>query len=453
MEYIFDNFSFLKPINIKLYAELHKCESNSRIDPANSAHCSRKAFEILIDKMICDNEISICEEDKSLQRQIEKLSKANALIDLGVIEYETLQANNRNKCDAYQYLRMLGNRGSHSDKRVWYKPKFSFNNLVLALELLHRLAQHVYRDQLVGIYINRYDRSKMPIGRYFIYSVKRLPEWDKSGCLFEYKGVLADEDLGIRRFAIIRQYSTKMDKTLVLRNSKCFYEASKSGETIIPEGMAQFEEINEYSEGVAYYLIAYTFPSEPYELTDDILKTLNYSERISVCSSIINAFSKLHGFKEPIYHRLLNPSCIYVCKTNLGKYMPYIINFSFAKIEGSNKTVKVSAYSARNELIRMKKYDKYIAPETAFQFEHNSKQIEWDKVDVFSLGMLMADILKGEFSSTVLSFEDLLNIGVSEELSKTIALMCADDPCDRPELTDVQAIINSDDMNGGIHLI
>lgn len=58
----------------------------------------------------------------------------------------------------------------------------------------------------------------------------------------------------------------------------------------------------------------------------------------------------------------------------------------------------------------------------------NPAEINWTKVDIYSLGVLFSDILMGEIRETPVHIDDLEDMGLSDELLDLLDLMRADDP-------------------------
>lgn len=439
----YDNFAFLMDIDMKTYEYIHKSEKNVKTNIEESANNLRKAFEHEINQIAKDNGMSFFGDEKRIAYVICELKKNNLLPRLNnekKIKVHSPDPNNQYKLieDGYDLLRVVGNRGSHErekNKDIYGKIILNDITLNIALDLFHKLMIKVHNVE----YVERYNQSRMFIEDYSVYKAERVPEWDKSGCLWQYKACKVDSEGKVIQYAIIKQFNQKTFKNLLLRNMKLYNEATSLSEKTMPSGLTPMQEITPYNNNNQYYIIAYTFGKEP-EKIESILEELNLDERINLCKKILEIFDEMHGYEKPIYHRLLNPDCVYVCKKG-SNYIPYIIDFSFAKINSSNETVKAKLPSAK-EAKSYGIYCKYLAPE--YEKIDMTKIIsndEWRRIDLYALGVLMADVAMGIITAKTIDYEELIDNNIPEEIAERITLLHCEDPMERIEIKQVLEVM------------
>lgn len=120
---------------------------------------------------------------------------------------------------------------------------------------------------------------------------------------------------------------------------------------------------------------------------------------------------------------MFNYNCVYLCDysdvSEYGEWLPAITKFDFSKIDDSRvKTVIASATTAVEKL--NPKEMKYISPEWA----SNPTRSSWEKVDIYSLGMLLVDIFSGKILDTVDDFFEMDDL--ESKVNNTILLLIDD---------------------------
>ena len=117
---------------------------------------------------------------------------------------------------------------------------------------------------------------------------------------------------------------------------------------------------------------------------------------------------------------------------------------SFAKIgDAAANTVYEKAASAVEQTIqRRPEESKYIAPEYANvnSTTKNSPTICWDKIDIFSLGMLISDILCADISKRPHTTAELKAAGIDDQIITVIA-QCFSPAQNRPDASHVLSVL------------
>ncbi len=458
----FSNFNFLQNINKPLFAAIKEAESMSRTNFVDCGHKSRKACELFIDSVLrkkgLDNQITgdLFNKISSLRdefylKQIGYLKQDMNLTDhpilpeLGKVKF-VKNSGESTTCDYYDYLRRFGNACSHSEQKS-YDPKIMFNNVVKCL-MGYRLLFSKYYSKQIHDPIGTFEADLMPIDNFYINKASVPADQNRSKCNKEFFGYSLDSRNNISYYAILRQYDkTDVDNNFMLRNSDVFLEASRETISGIPEGMTSFQTIvgldNQTS---SFYITAHLFRFKPMPLTQELLKGTSIKNRIELCSGIAACFYNLHNAEDPIYHRLLTYDSIVVCNFK-GSLIPYIVKFDYGKLTALDQymTVFQQAKHAEQNLQKEKGLTKYLAPE--WSRISSTESVEWDKVDVYSLGVLFSDILIGRFERSLASFEELEEIGLSNDLLDMLDTMTSENISSRGNLEYVKLVLEEELKN------
>lgn len=454
------NFAFMYHINRKLYDKLYSAEKQARTNFRNSGHESREALEIFIRIVLRDNELEAMYKKQDLRTKInqlrdeaflksigylkndENLIDKQILPDLGEITFK--YENGRTETgDYWDFMRKYGNTCSHADMRSC-DIKISYDNTIKCLKGLFLVLKMYYREQISNK-IGAFNESLMPIEEYCVYDSYVPTDSVRSKCMREFLAYIRDENGEKSFYAILRLYNkNETNEIFLLRNQKCFTEAAKLSLSSVPEGMTRMRAlIPKDSQTSTFYIISYIFNQEPHPLTESLLRKMNLKQRVMLCCRIVNCLDNLHTSPIPIFHRMLTYESIFVCEVR-NEWIPYIIKFDYAKIISNAPlgTVFANAVKAK-EKIHEKRLNKYLPPEWN-ALSQSAGDNEWAKVDVYSLGILFADILAGEIGVNPVSIEELEDFELSDELLDLLDIMRADDPNERWKIEDVKDIFDEE---------
>lgn len=212
------------------------------------------------------------------------------------------------------------------------------------------------------------------------------------------------------------------------------------------KGLRQIIELADFNSDAEFYIIAYVFENEPMPLSSDLLQDTPYSTRLEWCREIAWIINNLHTNDPKIFHRMLNHNCIYLTKGkgDSSQQSPSLIKLSFAKISDDNApTVFDNAVNAVNvTLHRQSAEPKYIAPEFCNRPEADAVELHWERTDVFSLGMLISDILCGNISQHPHTVAELKIAGVDQRIIEIIA-RCLGIAANRPTAAQVLSVLQN----------
>ena len=429
----YENFGFLKECNEELYTKLSGVEDVVKTNPAAAVPLMRKPFEQIVALMLKKNGIKFYKEDE-LNDRIKKMLSirwVNNFNNRNKVSYINIYGKER-QAKRLDYIRWLLNSSVHEgDKTYW--PRIDTVNAMKALRFLHTLAKRLYAVNGTDI---EFDESYCPIGSFIIYDSYVPSDSKRSLCKREYRGVEYDSThTRINKYAIIREYdkSSRDDDVFRLRNEKCFNEASKYSIGPVPDHMADTNAI-QTKNGVDSYYICYGFKHEPHSLTNKILEDMDYNAKLSMCKGLCTCLSQLHTSDTPIYHRLLSSESVYVCKIR-NTWVAYIIKFDCAKIDAGETAETVISYWEKAKEKRDQTIEIYQPPECKNGI--TPEIIDWSKVDIYSLGMLMACIFAGDLTHEVKDLRKLKNCGCKTDMLSLLDDMMSDVPEIRPSIDEV----------------
>lgn len=461
VENMIGNFAFMFHINRELYDKLCSAEKQARTNFRNSGHESREALEIFI-RLVLNryNNLSRACRGQELRAKIdnlrdesflkaegylsadETLAEKPILPDLGEVTFK--YDNGREEtADYWDFIRKYGNTCSHADTRP-SDVKLSYENTIKCLKGLFLLMKRFYRNQISNS-VGAFNENLMPIEEYCVYDSYIPADSVRSKCIREFLAFIKDDNGEKSFYAILRLYNkADSNEVFMLRNQKCFTEAAKLSLSSVPDGMTRMRElIPKDSQASSFYIISYIFNQEPHPLTETLIKGMSLGQRVKLCARIVNCLDNLHTSPIPIFHRMLNYESIFTCEIR-NEWIPYIIKFDYAKIlsQAPVGTVFANAVKAK-EKINEEKLNKYLPPEWD-SLSQDATDKEWAKVDIYSLGILFADILAGKIGVNPVPIDELEELDLSEEMLDLLDIMRADDPNERWDIEDVKDIFDEE---------
>lgn len=451
------NFLFLEEIQPVLYRYIVEAETNAYINPRLAAKNSRDALEeyagdyFSTHTITCYNKDNTINTDPDLSNMLYAMwkYKDSYLKSLGkvtcIIEYINSGKREKIELDGSKFLRMLGNAGSHPLKKK--KDETDDKYIIVPTTEAVKMALKMYFHIFTNYYLSAEEATKLkykerliPIGKYEILSNYEPSDKERSKCIQEYKAIkrISTHTNNVV-YAVIREYEPDgLDQFFLNRNIDTFSEAYSF---IYSEGI-QVEQINRIDEENAHFFVAYEFV-KPVVSLNKLLRdnTLTIKDRILICKRIAESLKKFHNAKNPIYHRLLSYESIMVSDfTDVDEgYRPYITKFDFAKLTNENvQTVLQNLKDANTDVLKLQRY----------RIDVIDQNTPWDKVDIYSLGVLFIDILSNEISKDTISektYINLINKGIPESLANYIFEEMIIEYADgRPSINEVVEVINKE---------
>ena len=437
------NFDFVEEIYPELYIKIKEAESLAYIDCISAGRDLRNVYEAWLTALIDEYKISVNVEGRaSLNDKRNALKRENKLPPLNKYEFTSVNGENKS-LNGYLVWLKFGNQCSHPG-RALDDPDVTCANLETVLRIVHQIFRLEYirkkGENAAEEKIRLFDPNIMPIGDNYI--IKSYEPLDKpvSNCIREYETCSYNETGRVNKFGIIRVFRKKdmNEKLLQLRDQEAFSEAEAEA-GIQFDGNVQVDVLSKMSSSSSdYYVLIYKFSKKPVHLTDAVLSEMTTEERQEICLQICDIIYKLHILSTPIYHRNLSFDSVYVCKNKAGKYEPSVIKLECAKIASEEFGTVIANVQNMQTMIRQQKLLKYAAPEVRMLMQNPDVNVDWEKADIFSLGVLFADILNGQIDANSVPSMKLQRAGVKTELVQLIDKMRNLNAALRPAAADIK---------------
>ncbi len=442
------NFDFLKEINPDIFSVLSEIEKESRIKPISAGRNCRTLLDMIVDEVF--SFLGIHRQARLADDLVEwRKADPQLFSQLKTVEFDVYDLNNKRMrkqdCGLF-FIKDLANFTSHisgSKTFVDPSPRPCYKSLATALRAFHDFFRIYYAGRELKIL--PFNESLIPVGEYEIQERYVPADTNRSKCDFEYKAIRRTGTYS-RAFvyAIIREYDPdEMDRLFLSRNIDAFSESLR----FTYSNGVSVKALNSFDEKNASFFMAYEFV-RPVTFLEPFLKNthLEIWDRINLCYRIAGAIKLFHDAEDPIYHRMLSYESVVVSDFTDEKlgYHPYIIKFDFAKITSIKEGTVFKQLSDAESLETMKL--------ARYRTDELSPETKWEKVDIFSLGVLLIDILRNSVSSngiTEKTFEELEDEGVSNELLDVIDRMLNEIPEQRPEIDEVLAVIAKEQRVNG----
>ncbi|GAM12038.1 protein kinase domain-containing protein [Mesobacillus selenatarsenatis] len=395
------HLAFLKPIHPDLYVQMREVESYLKTKPTLAATRIRVALETYMIWVALRNGTAI--ETGGRPATLNDLIGQSA--SKGFVNGETLHN-----------IRKFSNPFSHgtvSDKEkdaVQYQVILGYFK-----ELLESIQSYVEKEKLLtDTDFYDFNENMLLINDFLPVKNMDVDEADE-GC--NLKLLCVQEFNGEKYYSIVRQFEQSDDES-----DKYFYKRDYITLTKLWAGGVHPRTVIaaktlETEEDIPFIFTAFTW-NESYETLKDFLKKeVSYLDKIRIIRDIGEALIYLHYSKPAIYHRAIQPSSIFVTRNVLDEPVGLLGNFEFSKhINPANGTV------ISRRLI--KKRSAYDPPETL------TKDTNWEKVDTYSFGILIMQMLRLNLEKD------------SSPIAELVYKMISQHPDHRPEMKEIYAFLN-----------
>ncbi len=429
------NFDFLKNYNAQALLEhLYKFEQNLWLDPYASGDALRFAVEAFAAYVLQQNK-SIIPKSDDLAGSLEVLSRERKIFDFAIsFDYKNnnrLESRfikkgyleNRAKLFFLTYLRTFGNSFHHNRKENSNDPIYvcNFYHMLDCAKQLHKyLQKHFNINPIKPFNINIVPIVNKSEEYYFEIISENKNDINKlfTSCSHEYNAMYY-KGSNTPRYAVLQLFE-KENKTMSKKAlERCVTTYNENSNNTFGEAIKDIKALSYTVKDDGYYILAYIFKKEPQVMSEKLLQTLNFEERLDICKKIAEIICNLHnGDEVKIYHRLLNFNCIYLCQDIDGaKWYPAVTKLNFAKMDTAYQATALDN-DKKETIVAIKnlKLTKYI-PEEWFSVASE----EGEFIDIYSLGVLFYDILTATFADSIPSpdspqfKENLVNAGLNNE--------------------------------------
>ena len=423
------NFEFVKEIYPDIYELISDVEKLTYTDCKGAGQELRNSFEKFVGELA--KEFGIATVDKNGKKMslfdcTKELRNSGKFPNAGKYQYMT--AAHEKKEGFWDYIwREYCNQCDH-EQLIPEKPDVSSSNLEVVLHAVYAVFLSEYKRKKgkdAAKAIPQFNTQIIPIKDNYVIDSYTPLDKPVSNCVREYETCSYGETGRVNKYGIVRMFKKKDidEKLLLLRDQEAFSEAeSEAG--IQFDGNVQVEALSKIgSQYNEYYVVIYKFTQRPSRLNDKVISALDISQRVELCKKIARILNSFHTLSTPIYHRNLSFDSIYVCKNKKGILEPTIIKLDCAKIESDEFGTVIANVQNMQTMIQQQKLLKYSAPEVRALFQGGNVNVNWDKADVFSLGVLFGDILNGQIDPGPVPAMKLQRAGVNMSLIQLIDKM------------------------------
>ena len=430
------NFYFVKNYDEELYSKLHKAEGLAKTDIVGCGKNLRDVLEYFFHKILT------LPENQEMMRFTDENDPFHenhmSLIDCCVIaqKHPGLGIN----AELASRIRSICNIAAHieSKDRSQY---FEFSIICEALRLFRQMVGEYFaytnKKEILEILENKYDEDYQPINDCIVYAVETGDELS-----FEKKYFCYRDTGAFRDYYVIKQYTSLSLRPNQKREIETLNTVWHRVKT--PRGIVGFEFF-ESKEGSDLNIdkktfIVYKMNGQPHKLNPVIIRDWTKYQKYEVLYLLADALSSIHDSK--IYHRNITPDSIYTYNSE-DEIGIYLFDFELSKIGESTFTV-VSSMKSNIDI-----HSIFIAPEVENNLDNNPFNIEWEKSDIYSLGILFAYILlDGTLNDGVHSLEiaNILNRLSDEhpiELTMLIESMCSVNINNRPNTEQIKQVLST----------
>lgn len=438
------NFEFVKEIFPELYEPLHNAESLALLNHRGSGLLLRNVNELYCTLLLEEYGMSSGTEKEELYKKQYALRTAGKFPRFERYWYQTW--NGTKKSDYWDGLwRKFGNSCHHAE-HAEEEAAVTYENLITVFEIIFRVFRWEYerkKGRGAAGKLDDFSIDRMPIGEHYVSSAAVPVDEAVTHCIKEYETCSYDDSGRVEKYGIVRVFNKNdMDeKALALRDKEAFKEAANEA-GIQFDGNVQVDVLSRMNSAESdYYIIIYKFSRKPARLNQECLSGMDLSGRIRLCRNIADILRKFHNLSTPIYHRNLSYDSIYVCPGRDGCPEPSIIKLDCAKIMSDEFGTVIETVQSREKLLCLKRMMKYVAPEVRRLFQGQRMEIDWSRADVYSLGILFGDILRGSLDADPASSAKLRREGADEKFLELMDRMRAPRPELRPSMNDVSAAL------------
>lgn len=424
------NFAFLLEKDPVTYQDMLDLESQLRIDYHWTGVRIQGVLEIIVQKVVEKNGLQkVLPQHLLLTRKLLKLINYRALslshpvlpCAEEVVRFTIVNANGKSETSqdtCYAFLRELGN-AFRSNQCTPSMPETSYPNTVRALRLLHKILVKLYDAGPVPTF----DTDRMPYGPYIMDAVDE-PADLQGDCLWEVLAHTETPNGKPDKYALLRVYrNDALKPELQQKREDRYWQVQKACPCT---GMPLLQKLTPNGKDLPFFVMAYVFQQDCRMLNNRILESMELHQRIILCKFLAHAFHRLH--QRSVYHGGVDPSCIFLFGAATCP-VPFVTKFDrdpfLAEASMLDHSPVINTFLAR-----------YVPPERGAC----NQQVDPAKADVYSLGVLLGDILYGRFDANRTpsnTFFHVTRLPLPVPVARIVGRMLQEDPLLRPTMAQV----------------
>lgn len=424
------NFAFLYEKDPVTYQDMLELESQLRIDYHWTGLRIRGALEMVLQKVVEKHGLQSKLPDRLvLPRKLLKLLNyeflglpepvlpcAQDIVTFGVIGENGELAVGKDTC--YNFLLKLGNAFRLKETAPG-TPEQSYPNTVHAIRQLHKILVQLYDAGAAP----EFDTERMPYGPY-ITDVSDAPADVQGSCFREVLAHTEKANGDPEKYALLRVYRHSRQTPALQQTLEDRYWALRKATPC--QGLPPVQKLTPNTKDLPFFVMAYDFYKDARMLNNRLLKSLELPQRLALCKSLAETFCQLH--KVPLYHGGVDPTCVFVYSA-MGRLIPWVTKFDREPFRATEALLdhdhRVLTFLAR-----------YIPPERG----RRDLQADPAKADVYALGVLLGDILYGQFDGAMLPgnvYFHVTRLPIPVPVGRIVGQMVLEDPALRPTMAQV----------------
>lgn len=376
----------------ELYNICVAAEENARIRPNESVVNSRKALEIFIASILADHSIHIPSNyEEKKQQELDNLDK------------QIKKCRNTNIIDTHTF-KLLDNIRRESNKIVHVSyndsgvPEYKIINIDADIKLASEIVKSLYEAIINHFKKNttKYtlDVSRLPFGKYEVLQLVNKTAIEATATDHNYicqSITYGENNRQQKSWVYIRAFEKNTQQPHHKRDNTVLYEVWETGDEM-PVNIVRGDVI-ETSRECGYTYIKYKIGEDTFTLANrEKLGEVTGIMALGIIEKLIKALISIQNVKEgtKIHHRSIRPEFVFITPTKNGLNVQ-LGCFETSKIEKEDENEvlpTVMPYAMKNQ--------------GGNPFSHNSIRdknylnvvdVDWEKVDVHSLGVLLLWVL------------------------------------------------------------
>lgn len=422
-------FSFVQSIDEDLFSKCKATEQITKTKPTTAASNLRLACERFLKFLFIYNNLSTFRKNGFSKTINDMINEAYGNKLINTVQKKTLH-NVREFGNKFHHT----NNPKHDLKNKQKVEKADMNELISHFKQFHKTLITCFKYYNLTTERIFFDEDSMMIEDYLPIKTLNIEDYEE-GCEKKYFCKRVDHETGMETYYVIRQFKkpqsySKKDNEFItrdLRTLQLSWEEEMSN--VVKYHNISTEQDNEL------FFTCYELSQEDANLTELKFKELLLAERLELIKGIAKGIFELHNANEPIYHRALTPSSIYVRKKRNGKRLAKIGNFEYAKLTANNVGTVYSKVTKRKE-----------DPFRPLELTNPEGRIDWSKVDIYSFGKIILFFfnLADQYDITKIR-KTLSQLKLSNQFINTIEAMVDQVPEERPEIKTVLEVVNQEE--------
>ncbi len=391
-------FDILKDVETYAKDDLYNycidAETASRVSPNESAINCRKAIEILVVSILADNKIKIDNITEKLLKLDNLEKKIEYCFDKHYIDSKAK--------DLLHQIRMTVNSIVHvntkgSDKYVIVKDA----TVDQSTKLVKRLYQAVANIFLKNNRPQKLEIDELPMKRCEV--VRKIERKNFEASYGDFNYICKEKINNKYNWYYIRCFKKSPD--VFKERDNVIMDELWHGMHDSPQGILRGEIENTSRECDLYY-IKYCIDEKAVSLREREKLNISSKDALYIVVKLLEGLISIQNvvYDTKIHHRRIRPEYVFVLKNRVS-YDVKLGCFETSKIIKEDESVP----TVRKELFDMAEFNPFAPVEIRNNSIEDLDGVDWEKVDVYSVGVLLIWMNMGNFSTVNLDNDILID--------------------------------------------